>query len=113
MSSREQVLNNLFHYMCFYLKNNGETCTCCCPTTAFTFDISNNQFVINDWNFQTSIPTIDQLQTITPEQINNYKKTKLLDSTFSHLRTISYLINLSRTENRNIVDDDLLQFIQL
>jgi len=52
----------------------GENCNCCCPNTSFTFDVVGDECKFNTWNFQRDIPSIEQLQTITSEQIDFTRK---------------------------------------
>jgi hypothetical protein len=114
MSTKTEVLNDLFAYVCAYLAANNETCTCCCPNTAFTFDITRNPDTnvyevlhIHTWNFNTAQPTLETLQTITPQAVataKNLQKVRL-DKT---MQIVKQIVNLSRELNREITDADLV-----
>ena len=123
MSTREQVLNNLFHYICLYLKDNGETCTCCCPNTSFTFDAENDgktntDLIIHTWNYNNiSTPTVDDLLYITPQSVQTFRKLQYIQndkqltsliSTTNQTRASLSLPPLSDSEKASLVDDSYI-----
>jgi hypothetical protein len=117
MSTKDQVLNDLFAYVCAYLAAGNEKCTCCCPNTSFTFDIVKNNetqvydvLVIHTWNFNTPQPTLEALQTITPQAVATAKNLQLvrLDKT---MQLVKRVVNLSRELNRDLTDEDLIALL--
>jgi len=112
MSTRQQVLNNLFYYVCVYLKNNGETCMCCCPNTTFTFDVIDNELMIHTWNFQTAIPTIEELQAITLEQADVIRKLIFIKNSQS-LNAVIIATNQTRAllSLSEMTDEEKIQLI--
>lgn len=59
------ALTSPYNYICSYIKDKtGSYPTGCCPTTSFTFNMSEAGLVINTWNYEIPVPTMDDLIAI-------------------------------------------------
>jgi len=122
MSTKAQVLSNLFYYTCAYLISHMCEAYCCCPQNTFTFDITQNEetkeydvLTYTSWNFECPQPTLADLMQVTPEQaLVREKKTRLRNGdhrVVTSIDLIKRIFNLGRNLNRDLTDDDLLEFV--